>query len=207
MGAYLTRAAATPVQISTLQQQLADARAENATLLSKLYDWGVASKDSEMAGSASRDADGTEYASVASGAAAGVTVAAGIASAATDPGSSQQQQQQQERMQQLEQRLKEAEEAAAAANAALAAAKQQAARDREKVRADQTLLAREIKKLRSELAAATQVGASCIRAYGMRNSAHAVCRERHEVLMQLCPCPSERLCGSPNIALWCSTPS
>ncbi|GAX79801.1 hypothetical protein CEUSTIGMA_g7241.t1 [Chlamydomonas eustigma] len=119
-------------QISSLHQQLSDAQTENKELLCKLRDWGM---DSQLT-SYSKNGESRD--------------------SFTTPSTSSQQQLQQAGTSADAGELEAALSRATVAESRVQELEQKVLSDKEKVRANQVLLAKEIKKLRAELDAATQ---------------------------------------------------
>ena len=130
--------------MTSLQQQLADAREENKGLLSKMRDWGI-SAPAPLPETGASPAGGEDAQRAA-------------AAAAAIPDEQQSRPSLSGRIQTLEQDLEAALSRAEASRAEVAELKAQAAKERDKVRSDQVVLAKEIRKLRAELSAAIKVG-------------------------------------------------
>lgn len=122
------------MQVTNLQQQLIDARGENRELLSNMRDWGVSSSLPET--SVVRDVHNNQE--DVSGAQQGQLLLP-------------------EKLQMLERDLEAARVQAALSQAEVSELHAKMAKERDKVRSDQVVLAKEIKKLRAELSAAMKV--------------------------------------------------
>ena len=147
----ITCALQNELQIVNLQQQLTDARSENNELISKLRDWGV-SPSASPAQPPLPPPRTTLFPAIGQASTSDAAI-----ESLTDfplPVSTFEDRIQREA---LEGELRLALSRAAAAEAEVAALQSQSAREREKVRSDQVVLAKEIKKLRAELKAATEV--------------------------------------------------
>ena len=124
------------LQVTSLQQQLTDAREENRELLSKMCDWGVSSAPLP---------DASPY------------DVGGVTSTTRSTADEKQDPLLLPDRTELEREIACARSRAEASEAEVAELRALMTKEREKVRSDQIILAKEIKKLRAELSAAIKV--------------------------------------------------